>query len=109
MLCFNPEKFIQERSDRQDKIASVKKYLDSKNKELAQAKKSRNRQLLRENLTAYLKKRQVQWMFKFRLLKLQKGRVRTFQIRYGLREDKIKEEGLLDGIYVVIDQSYSES
>ena len=35
-------------------------------------------------------------------MKLNKGRVRTFQIRYGLMEDKIKEEGLLDGIYVIM-------
>ena len=66
MLCFNPEKFIQERKDRRDKIESIKKYLDAKNRELAQAKKSRERQLLREQLIiAYLKKRQTHRMFKF--------------------------------------------
>lgn len=101
LLCFNPEKFIQERKDRRDKIASIKKYLEKKNKELAQAKNSRNPKLLREKLTAYLKKRQAQRIFKFRLMR-QKGKVRTFQIRSRLCEDRIKETELLDGIYMIM-------
>lgn len=99
ILCFNPEKFIQERKDRNDKIESIKRYLESKNKSLGLAKYRRDRKLLQEELIRYLKKRQAYKIFKFRLNKIKDGM--TFHITYRLNEEALKETGILDGMYVI--------
>lgn len=99
ILCFNPEKFVQERKDRQDKIESIKEYLDGRNNELQGAKNRRNREILRGQIERYLNHRKAGRLFKFRLMEYEGG---ILQIRYNLREDKIKEYGLLDGVYVLM-------
>ena len=57
----------------------------------------RNRKLLREELTKYLKKRQAHKIFKFRLNK----KDRIFHITYRLDKKALKEVGRLDGTYVI--------
>jgi transposase len=98
ILCFNPEKFVQERADRKDKIESIKAYLERKNKELLKAKGKRHREVLREELNRYLDKRAARKMFKFRLTKKE----RTFQINYSLVDKAIYEAGKLDGVYLIM-------
>ena len=98
ILCFNPEKFLQERKDRQDKIESIKKYLDNRNKELLGAKKQKNVEVLREELKAYLEKRAANKIFKIRLMS--KGN--TYHITYRTDEKELKEASKLDGVWVIM-------
>ena len=98
ILCFNPEKFVQERRGRLDKIESIKKYLGKKNKELLKAKGKRHREILREELNRYLEKRSARKIFKFRLT----AKGRTFKISYHTIDKAIYEAGKLDGIYVIV-------
>ena len=97
ILCFNPEKFLQERKDRGAKIESIKKHLDKRNTALAGAKKKRNVEILREELKKYLEKRAAKKMVKFRLMS--KGN--SYQIKYRLVEKEIKEAAKLDGVWVI--------
>ena len=98
ILCFNPEKFLQERKDRLIKIESIKKHLDQKNTKLSQAKNKRNRELLREELKKYLEKRAASKIFRFRLIAKGKG----FHISYKVVKKAIREAARLDGVYVIM-------
>jgi len=98
ILCFNPEKFLQERKDRQEKIESIKKYLDNKNKELSAAKNKRNVEVLREEIKRYLEKRSAVKIIKFRLM----SNGNTYQIKYRTDEEGIKEAAKLDGVWVIM-------
>jgi len=98
VLCFNPEKFLQERKDRQEKIESINKYLDNKNKELSAAKNKRNLEVLREELKRYLEKRAAKKIIKLRLMK----NGNTYQIKYRTDEEGVKEASKLDGVWVIM-------
>lgn len=98
ILCFNPDKFLQERYDRFDKIASIKKYLDQKNKQLSKAKGRRHRELLRQELKKYLEKRAASKIFTFRLV----AKGKTFWINYQTVKEAIREAAKLDGIYLIM-------
>lgn len=76
--------------------------MEAKNKGLLQARYTRNRNGLRKKIDGYLKRRQAHRILKFRLAQVTKGEIRAFQIRYQLRDDQIKKDGLLDGIYVIM-------
>jgi len=98
ILCFNPEKFLQERSDRLDKITSIKKHLDDKNRQLAGARGRRHRELLREELIRYLEKRCALNLFAFRLI----AKGKTFFISYKILKKAVAEAAKLDGIYCLM-------
>jgi len=98
ILCFNPEKFVQERKDRQEKIASIKRHIDNRNKELLGAKNKRNVEVLREELKRYLEKRAAKKIIRFRLM----SSGNTYQIRYRTDEESIKEAAKLDGVWVIM-------
>jgi len=98
ILCFNPEKFLQERKDRLDKIESIKKHMDQKNTKLSQAKNKRNRELLREELKKYLEKRAASKIFRFRLI----AKGKSFHISYKVVKKAIREAARLDGVYVIM-------
>jgi transposase len=98
ILCFNPEKFIQERYDRLDKITSVKKHLDDKNKQLSLARGRRHRELLREELIRYLEKRSCRGLFSLRLIAVGK----TFRISYKILKKAVQEASKLDGVYCLM-------
>ena len=98
VLCFNPEKFLQERKDRQEKIESIEKYLDNRNKELSAAKNKRNVEVLREEIERYLEKRSAKKIIKFRLM----SNGNTYQIKYRTDEEGIKEAAKLDGVWVIM-------
>lgn len=98
ILCFNPEKFLTERQCRIDKIISIKKHLDEKNKQLSKALGRRHRELLREELNRYLEKRSAYGLFSFRLIAKEK----TFQISYKILKKAVEEAAKLDGIYCLM-------
>ena len=98
ILCFNPEKFLQERKNRLEKIESIKKHLDQRNKQLSQAKGRRHRELLREELKKYLEKRAARKIFEFRLI----AKGKTFHISYKAVDKALREAAKLDGVYVIM-------
>jgi len=98
ILCFNPAKFLQERKDRIEKIESIKKYFQSKNKHLSQSRRKKDRNLLREELKNYLKSRGAHKIFRFRLYSAGK----TFKISFRCDDKAIKESAKFDGIYVIM-------
>ena len=65
ILCFNPEKFLEERKQREKKISSIIAYLERWNRQLLSIKKSKNRQLLSKEIYSYLKKRKVEEAFSY--------------------------------------------
>jgi transposase len=64
ILCFNPEKFLQERKDRREKIKDIKKYFSKKNKELLFSKKTMDKNKIERDIYYYLKKRKAMKYFK---------------------------------------------
>mgnify|MGYP001609033538 FL=1 len=98
ILCFNPEKFLTERQCRLDKIVSIKKHLDQKNRQLSIAKGRRHRELLREELERYLEKRCASGFFSFRLIAKEK----TFRISYKIIKKAVQDAAKLDGVYCLM-------
>ena len=98
ILCFNPEKFLQERYNRLDKIASIQRHLDEKNKQLSKALGRRHRELLREEIKRYLEKRCALNLFAFRLM----AKAKTFHISYRILKKAAAEAAKLDGIYCLM-------
>ncbi|MBU2260209.1 IS1634 family transposase [Patescibacteria group bacterium] len=98
ILCFNPEKFLTERQCRLDKIVSIKKHLDQKNRQLSEARGRRHRELLREELERYLEKRCASGFFSFRLLAKEK----TFRISYKIIKKAVRDAAKLDGVYCLM-------
>lgn len=107
ILCFNPEKFLQERKDREEKLSSIEEYLTKFNKELLQAKKSREKQSINKHIHSYLKKRKAIRFFSWALHKeyilsqKTKRKITTYQIKYARNKEWIKKAQILDGVYVI--------
>lgn len=55
ILCFNPEKLLEERKQRENKLSSIKEYLERWNNQLLSSKKSKDKELLSKKIYAYLK------------------------------------------------------
>ena len=106
VLCFNPEKFLEERKQRKKKLASITTYLERWNKELASAKKSKNKQLLNKKIYAYLKKRKTENLFTIKLIpkrkRMKKKVITTYKIDYQIKQDKLESLKLSDGIYCIL-------
>ena len=106
ILCFNPEKFLEERKQREKKLASIKSYLERWNKELISAKKSKNKELLGKKIYSYLKKRKTENLFTIKLIpkrkRIKKKVITTYRIDYQIKQDKLKNLKLSDGIYCIL-------
>jgi transposase len=122
ILCFNPEKFLQERKDRADKIKDIEEYLRKKNAELLSAKKMLDKSKIEKWIYYYLKKRGAMKYFKDieieerikEVSKKYKGgykkrEVKVYFIKYRIDNEKIEEEELLDGVYVICSNLYKDS
>lgn len=106
ILCFNPEKFLEERAQREKKLSSIKNYLEKWNKELAFAKKSKDKKLLGEEIYSYLKKRKAENLFTIKLLqkrkRIKKKIIITYRIEHQIKQDKLERLKLSDGIYCIV-------
>jgi len=60
VLCFNPEKFAEERKQRAEKITSIEKRFREWNQKLLKAKKARDKGRTEKEIFAYLEKRKAQ-------------------------------------------------
>jgi transposase len=99
VLCFNPEKFLQERKDREDKIEDIKKYFESKNLELSKFKRKRDKEKIEKEIHYYLKKRGATKYFKD--VKVEEKEEKIYLINYKLNKKQIEKEKILDGVYVI--------
>ena len=99
ILCFNPEKFVEERKQRAEKITSVEKRLEQWNKELTNAKKARNKERIAKEVFSYLEKRKVQGLFSTRVIK--RKRDRKLQIKWKVNTEKLKLLKTTDGCYCI--------
>ncbi|MDI6856587.1 MAG: IS1634 family transposase [Candidatus Thermoplasmatota archaeon] len=90
ILCFNPEKFIEERHNRKEKLSSIEKYFEKLNIELENAKYNRDKEKLRNKIYYYLKRRDS-----LRFFNVEVGD----RIKYSI--SRVKKEEVLDGVYVL--------
>ena len=99
VLCFNPEKFVEERKQRAEKISSVEKRLEQWNKELTNAKKARNKERTAKEVFSYLEKRKVQGLFSTKVIK--RKRDRKLQIKWKVNAEKLTLLKSTDGCYCI--------
>lgn len=99
VLCFNPEKFVEERKQRAEKIESVEKWLQQKNKELMNAKKTRNKERTGKEVFAYLEKRKIQGLFATSVIKRKNSK--KLQIKWEINTEKLNLLKSTDGCYCI--------
>jgi len=106
ILCFNPEKFVEERKQRKKKISSISAYLEKWNKELTSARKSKDKKLLGKEIYSYLKKRKAENLFTIKLIpkrkRIKKRTITTYRIEHQIKQDKLENLKLSDGIYCIL-------
>lgn len=99
ILCFNPEKFVEERRQRAEKIESVEERFREWNKELLNAKKSRNKERIEREVFAYLERRKVQGLFSTRVIKRKSDK--KLQIKWKINTEKLDLLKSTDGCYCI--------
>lgn len=108
VFCFNPEKFLEERKQRKEKLTLISSYLARWNEKLAQAKysKDRQRQALTKEVYHYLTKRKVETLFTLRVVpkrkRIKKRTITTYTIDCQIKADKLASLKLSDGIYCIV-------
>jgi len=105
ILCFNPEKFREERKNREEKLSSIEEYFSKLNKELRRARYSRDKSKLEKKIYYYLRRRKATKFFEYKIKKVKnrkgKGEVVTFFIDVVRNNLTIEKEEILDGVYVL--------
>jgi len=106
ILCFNPEKLLEERNQREKKLVSIEEYLERWNNQLLYSKKSKDKELLSKKIYAYLKKRKAENLFEIKLIpkrkRIRNKDITTYRIDYRIRQDKLDNLKLSDGIYCIV-------
>ena len=106
ILCFNPEKFLEERKQREKKLASIKNYLERWNEELSRAKYTKDKKSLGKEIYHYLAKRKTENLFIIKLIpkrkRIKKRTITTYKIDYQIKKDKLESLKLSDGIYCIL-------
>ncbi len=106
ILCFNPEKLLEERNQREKKLVSIEEYLERWNNQLLSSKKSKDKELLSKEIYAYLKKRKAEKFFEIKLIpkrkRIRNKDITTYRIDYKIRQDKLDNLKLSDGIYCIV-------
>ena len=98
VLCFNPEKFAEERKQREEKIASIEKRFHEWNQELLKAKKTRDKEQTGKEIFAYLEKRKAQGLFS---TKVTKRKNNTLHIKWQINTAKLNLMKTTDGCYCI--------
>lgn len=103
ILCFNPDKFLEEREQRQEKIKSIQEYLIKWNKNFLSAKSSKNKKQLEKEIYSYLKKRKAESWFIIKLVRKRiKKKITTYQIEFDINQKKLDRIKIFDGIYCIL-------
>lgn len=109
---FNPTLFIEDRSNRDDKINYFTTYLQKENKELKKAQRDRELEATESRIINELKRLKIQKYYESPLLrpitvqkKLKNGLVKSsksFKVEIKMRKDVINADKLLDGVCVFV-------
>ena len=104
VLCFNPEKFSEERKQREEKIASINKRFNEWNQELLKAKNTRDKEQTGKEIFAYLEKRKAQGLFTTKVITKEIRRKNNtlftiYQIKWQINTAKLNLLKLTDGCY----------
>jgi len=106
ILCFNPEKLLEERNQREKKLVSIEEYLERWNNQLLYSKKSKDKELLSKKIYAYLKRRKAENLFEIKLTperkRIRNKTITTYRIDYRIKQDKLDNLKLSDGIYCIV-------
>lgn len=112
ILGFNPVLFKEEKECRNEKVAFFENFLFQKNKELKQAKRSRNHETTKQAIVNELRRLKIKKYFHDPVLEHieikranQKGKisiVESFQVTIEKKQDKIDISDKLDGVCVFV-------
>lgn len=112
VVGINPERFIQDRQTRKEKMACFRRFLSQTNKSLKKAKRDRKADPTRNHVLNELKRLKIKKYYEDPQLAqirvnitlksgLQK-KVRSFQIKIKEKKEKIAKEKLTDGLCVFV-------
>ncbi len=108
ILGFNPQLFQEERKDREERLSKALSYLNQKNVILSKAKRDRKATQVEEQILEVLKRRRVKTFIRYNLVPIEvdvmlsKGikKVKSFRIKYEIKEDRFSYAQKLDGCCV---------
>jgi transposase len=107
LLAFNRNLYQDQQKNRQECLQKTKEYIANCNKELGQARKSRNQKTTECKIETHLRKWNMHKVLSWELepavitVPISKGnekKVNSFRVLYTIDEDKLKEQERLDGI-----------
>ncbi len=107
ILAFNRQAYQDQQRNRQERLQKAKSYLAVCNKELNQAKKSRNKETTARKIENRLRKWNMHKVFVWELEPVtviattKKGierKIDSFRVVHTINEDKLKQQARLDGI-----------
>ena len=112
ILCINPERFIQDRKTRKEKIDCFRRFVTQTNSSLKKAKRDRKESATNNKVLNELKRLKIKKYYEDPQLKeiyvnvtLKDGsqkQVRSFQVKVKEKKEKISEEKLTDGLCVFV-------
>ena len=112
ILGINPEKFIQDRKIRQEKMACFRRFVSQNNRSLKKAKRDRKAQATINKVINELKRLKIKKYYQDPQLKeiyvdvrLKNGsekKVKSFQVKVKEKKKKIAKEKLTDGLCVFV-------
>ena len=118
ILGINPEKFIQDRKVRKEKMDSFRRFIAQTNKSLKKAKRDRKADATRNNVVNELKRLKIKKYYEDPQLEeiyvnvtLKAGKqkkVRSFQVTVKQKKRKIAKEKLTDGLCVFVTNHVEE-
>jgi len=104
ILCFNPEKFVEERNQRAKKMKEIEQYFKAWNEKLLRSHITRKKTYIEKEIYSYLKKRKAVHLFiwevkRLRKIKKNKSIITLYQLLWKPNTKKILRLQLTDGLY----------
>jgi len=105
ILCFNPEKFVEERNQRAKKIREIEEYFKRWNEKLLRSHITRKKTFIEKEIYAYLKKRKSANLFIWKVKRLKrriwknKPGITLYQLWWKPNTKKLLRLQLTDGLY----------
>ena len=105
ILCFNPEKFVEERNQRAKKIREIDQYFKAWNEKLFRSHITRKKTFIEKEIYAYLKKRKSANLFIWKVKRLKrriwknKPGITLYQLWWKPNTKKLLRLQLTDGLY----------
>jgi transposase len=105
VLCFNPEKFVEERKQRTKKMAELENYFSTWNERLSRAQTTRTKSFIEKEVYAYLKKRKAVHLFLWKvqrtkkIVRRQPPAITLYRLWWRPNRKKLARLQLTDGLY----------